>query len=274
MKLLAKLERSLGRFAIPRITIYIVFLQSLAYILFMGTQSQRPEDAGDFLGRLALVGELVYHGQLWRIFTFVVIPPVTNPIFFFFTMYFLYLMGTALENHWGVFRYNLFLLVGWLASVAVSLALPMEVASNGYLMESVFLAFAFLFPDFVIYLFFILPAKVKWLALVTWALYIYQFCTGTWLDRALILAATANFFLFFHSDVLQMIKGGHRRMQTRAKATRPTDEPFHRCATCGVTDKSNRTMEFRYCPDCAGTPCYCIDHIKSHVHIPREKSAG
>jgi hypothetical protein len=269
MKLLARLERSLGRFAIPRITIYIICLQSLAYVLFMGTQATKPEDAGDFMSRLMLVGQLVFQGQVWRIFTFIVIPPVTNPIFFLFGMYFLYLMGTALENHWGVFHYNLFLLVGWLASVAVSLVLPMQVASNGYLIESIFLAFAFLFPEFVIYLFLVFPVKVKWLALVTWALYLYQFCTGTWLDKLQIVAAVANFLLFFHRDLLQMVKGGHRRMQIRAQATRPADEPFHRCTTCGVTDKSNRTMEFRYCPDCAGTPCYCIEHIKTHTHIPR-----
>jgi len=269
MKLLAKLERSLGRFAIPRITIYLVFLQSLTYVLLMGTAARRPEDAGDFLSRLTLIGALVFQGQVWRIFSFLLIPPVTNPIFFFFAMYFLYLMGTALENHWGVFRFNLFLLVGWLASVAVSLALPMLRSSNGYLMESIFLAFAFLYPEFVIYLFFIFPIKVKWLALVTWALYLYQFCTGGWLDRALILAAVANFLLFFHQDLLQQVKGGHRRMLVRAQATRPSDEPFHRCTTCGVTERSNRKMEFRYCPDCAGTPCYCIDHIKTHEHIPR-----
>lgn len=261
------MEKSLGRFAIPRIAIYLVFLQSLVYILFMGTQARRPEDAVEFLAKFQLVGALVFRGEVWRIITFVIIPPVTNPIFFFFGMYFLYLMGTALENHWGTFRFNLFLLVGWAASVAVALALPMQLASNGYLMESIFLAFAYLYPEFVILLFFIFPVKVKWLALVTWILYVYQFCTGTWLDKLLILAATANFLLFFHRDLIQTAKGGRRRMQMRAQTARPDDVPFHRCTTCGVTDKSNRTMEFRYCPLCAGTPCYCIDHMNTHQHI-------
>lgn len=92
MKLLARLERSVGRFAVSRIIIYIVFLQSLAYILWMA-QQRKPDGAGDFLSRLELVGSLVMQGQVWRIFTFVLMPPLMNPIFFFCAMYFLYLMG-------------------------------------------------------------------------------------------------------------------------------------------------------------------------------------
>jgi hypothetical protein len=267
MKLVARLERTLGRFAIPKITFYIVFLQSLVYVLFMAMRARRPEDAAAFLARFMLVGAFVLHGEVWRILTFVIMPPLMNPIFFFFAMYFLYLMGTALENHWGTFRFNLFLWVGWAVSVAAAMALPTHFASNGYLMESIFLAFAYLYPEFVIYLFFVFPVKIKWLALVTWVLFVYQFCTGTWLDKLLIVAAVTNFLLFFHRELLQTAKGGHRRMLLRAQTTRPADEPFHRCTTCGVTDKSNRTMEFRYCPQCAGTPCYCIDHINAHQHI-------
>ncbi len=274
MKLLARLERLLGRYAIPRITIYIIFLQSLAYVLWMASQARQGEGAEDFLSRLVLVGSLVRHGEVWRLFTFVVIPPTTNPIFFFFSMYFLYLMGMALENHWGTVRFNLFLLVGWVASVAVSLALPMLPATNAYLMESIFLAFAFLFPEFVIYLFFVLPIKVKWLALLTWILYILQFCVGTWLDKALIVAAIANFLLFFHRELLQRVRGGHRRMLVRAQSTALAIEPFHRCTACGVTERSDRKMEFRYCPQCAGTPCYCINHINAHAHIPATHSSA
>lgn len=151
--------------------------------------------------------------------------------------------------------------------MAVSLVLPTQPATNFYLMESIFLAFAFLYPEFVIYLFFVFPVKVKWLALVTWALYIYQFSIGGWLDKALVIAAIANFLLFFHRELWQRARGGHRQMLNRARNTRPASEPFHRCTTCGVTDQTDRTMEFRYCGECAGTPCYCIQHIKAHAHI-------
>jgi membrane associated rhomboid family serine protease len=271
MKLLDRLERSVGRFAIPRITIYIIALQTLAYLLSMAAEGRGGGQEAEFLSRLDLIGSLVLQGQVWRIFTFVAVPPLTNPIFFFFAMYMLYLMGTALENHWGTFRYNVFLLIGWLAAVAVSLALPAGTATNIYLTGSVFLAFAFLYPDFQILLFFIFPVKVKWLALLTWIGYFISFCLGDWLGKALVLAATANFLLFFHEELWARARGGHRRMLARAKTVVPLDHVFNRCTTCGVTEKSDPRMEFRYCAQCAGTLCYCLQHIQTHQHVAPQK---
>jgi membrane associated rhomboid family serine protease len=271
MKLLDRLERSVGGYAVPKITVYIVALQSLAYLLSMAAQGRGENGEAEFIARLQLVGSLVLQGEVWRIFTFIAVPPLTNPIFFFFAMYMLYLMGTALENHWGTFRYNVFLLVGWLAAVAVSMVLPAETATNIYLTGSVFLAFAYLYPDFKILLFFILPVKVKWLALLTWIGYFLSFCLGGWLDKALVLAATANFLLFFHEELWARVRGGHRGMLARAKSVVPPDHVFNRCTTCGVTEKSDPRMEFRYCAQCAGTLCYCIQHIQAHEHIAAKK---
>ena len=217
MKLLNRLERSLGRWAIPNLTLYLIFLQSLAFVLWSAAASKREEQAVNYLSRLQLVGSQVLHGEVWRLLTFVVIPPLTNAIFFFFAMYLLFLMGTALENHWGVFRYNVFLFVGWAATVAVALVLPAEPATNGYLMESIFLAFAFLYPDFELLLFFFFPVKVKWLALLTWIALLGQFCLGGWLAKGLVLAAIANFLLFFHQELWQRARGGHRRMRSRRR---------------------------------------------------------
>ncbi len=224
MKLANRLERSLGRFAVPHITLYIIFLQSLAFVLWMAADARNPGHGDEFLQRLLLIGGEVYHGEVWRIFSFVVIPPLTNPIFFFFGMYLLYLFGTALENHWGTFRYNLYLLVGWLASVAVAMALPALPATNAYLMGSIFLAFAFLYPDFQLLLFFIFPVKVKWIALVTWIGMFYQFCTGNWLVKLLVLAAIANFLLFFHRDLWQCAREAIAEWSTRPKpSAQPTN---------------------------------------------------
>jgi hypothetical protein len=191
---------------------------------------------------------------------------VANPIFFFLAMYFLFLFGNALENHWGAFRYNLYLLIGWAATVAVAVALPTGPATNMALMESIFLAFALLYPDFQILLFFVFPVKVKYLAVVVWLSYLFMFFDGSWLQKLVVLASVANFLLFFHKEVWQLLKGVPRRLMVRPQAARSVDEPFNRCMTCGVTEKSNPRMEFRYCAQCAGTLCYCIEHIHAHAH--------
>src|SRR5262249_48935520 len=149
---------------------------------------------------LQLIPERVLDGEAWRLASFLVVPPFTNLFFAFFFWYFLYLMGTALEHHWGTFRFNVSLVIGYLAPVGSAFAVPALPATNGFLYGSLFLAFAYLYPDYEILLFFILPVKVKWLALLTWIGYGLGLVFGDWLTRALILAAISNFLLFFGRD--------------------------------------------------------------------------
>ena len=81
-------------------------------------------------------------------------------------------------------------------------------------------------------------------------------------------AGTLNFLFFFHADLWQWMRTSRRKFKgdmARAAANEPKP-PMHVCAECGVTDQSDRKMEFRYCPLCTGTPAYCINHIHNHQH--------
>src|SRR5690606_12067590 len=144
--LLKRLGKTFGFLAIPNITLYIVCLQSLAYILVLA----RPEMWGNML----LVPERVAAGEWWRLISFVLIPPASNPLFAFFALYLFWLMGTALENQWGTFRYNLYLLIAYLATIGAALLVQWaggtqgEAGTNAYIGGSVFLAFAWLYPNF------------------------------------------------------------------------------------------------------------------------------
>jgi hypothetical protein len=258
MDWLNSLERRFKRFAIPNITLPIIVLQSLAWFLMQA----KPE----IKMQLVLERSLLLGGEWWRLVSFVFLPPASNPIFLFFALYFFYLMGTALEVQWGAFRYNIYLLIAYLATIASIFIAPEGVATNGYIGGSIFLAFAFLFPEFEILLFFILPVKVKWIARLTWGLYIYQFAAGDWLQRMLIVASVFNFILFFGLDVLQLMKSGRRRMAKKMAAVVVPDDAINRCIVCGKTEKSDPKAEFRYCPLCAGTPCYCMTHMQDHAH--------
>jgi Pyruvate/2-oxoacid:ferredoxin oxidoreductase delta subunit len=139
-----------------------------------------------------------------------------------------------------------------------------------FLAGSVFLAFAFLNPEFEMLLFFILPVKIKWLALLTWIGYGYKLAVGSWPTRLMVLAAIGNFLVFFAGDIVQRIRTGRRRMSHQAKvfaATPDEKEPRHRCHVCGKTDLTNPLLDFRYCSKCAGDQCYCPEHIFNHVHV-------
>src|SRR5262245_37903004 len=208
MPVLDKLERALGRFAVPQLTLALIVCQVAVY----GMTALQPRGPGvpDPAEPLLLVPELVLQGEAWRLVSFLVVPPVTNLLFAFLFWYFLYLMGTALEHHWGTFRFNIYLLVGYLATLGAAFIVPDQPAGNGFLYGSLFLAFAYLYPDYELLLFFILPVKVKYLALLAWIGYGLGFLFGDWLQRVLILAALSNFLLFFGRDVFRRALAGHR----------------------------------------------------------------
>lgn len=267
MELLNRLERLFGRYAIADLSLYLVIGQVivLALALFAGFDVER----------IALQPGAVQAGQFWRPFTFIFVPPVTSltmtgAVFLAFGWYIFYLMGGALEHHWGVFRYNAFLFLGWVLTVAVSFVTPAAYATNGYIAATVFLAFAYLNPDFVMYIFFILPLKIKWLALLQWLGYAYLVAVGDLAQRLMVLASVGNFLCFFSRDIVLSLKSGRRRMEWQARqfATERNDrDPRHRCHVCGKTDITHPDLDFRYCSKCAGDECYCPEHIANHEHV-------
>ncbi|HVT72456.1 MAG TPA: hypothetical protein VHD61_04920 [Lacunisphaera sp.] len=273
MSLFSRLERALGRFAIPDLSLYLV----LGQVMVLGFAL-----LGHFnVERIALLPVAVLAGEIWRPFTFIFVPPalsisMTSAIFLAFAWYLFYLMGNALEQHWGVFRYNAFLVVGWALTVVASFVTPAAYASNAYIAGTVFLAFAYLNPDFVMYIFFILPVRIKWLALIAWIGYGYAFLVGRWPDRLMIVASIGNFLLFFAADIVASIRSGKRRMawQAQSFATQNQErEARHTCRICGKTDVSHPQMDFRYCSKCAGDECYCAEHIHNHEHVTAPPAA-
>ncbi|MEE8451895.1 MAG: hypothetical protein V3R99_08270 [Thermoguttaceae bacterium] len=259
MKLLDRLDRRFGRFAVPNVTVMLIAVQVIVYLL--------GHQAPGISGRIELVPNRVLEGEAWRLVSFVAQPPQCRLFFAFFFWYLFYLMGTTLEQTWGIFRYNVFLLIGYVATVAVSFITPEDPASVAFLQGSVFLAFAWLYPDFQLMLMFILPVKIKWLALLAWIGYFLGIAFGDWSTRLVATASVLNFLLFFGTDILGRMRSGRRRMAHQADRIKRAHEPSHRCTVCGTTDKSHPKVIFRYCSKCFGGLCYCADHLKDHTHV-------
>ena len=271
MTLLDKLERALGRYAISNLSLYIVIGQ---VFVLLGAMFNLLN-----LNLFVFVPALVLQGQWWRLLTFLffLAPPsgTFGPIFVAFALYMFYMMGTALESYWGAFRYNLFLLLGYALTVGAAFITPGSAVTNLFLGASVFLAFAFLNADFEFILFFILPVKVKWLALLAWVGYGVSFFLGTWPVRLQILASVGNFLVFFAGELFWGVRRGKRAVVRKAREFAEAGEPRHRCRVCGKTDLTNPELDFRYCSKCAGDECYCPEHIHQHVHVvaPDEPAA-
>jgi hypothetical protein len=272
MSLLSRLEAKFGRYAPSNVTIGLIVGQVFT---FVATQVNSEKNALDILERLQLYPEKVLAGEWWRVITFVFSPPGSIVILAFLFWYMFYLMGSTLEATWGKFRYALFLLIGYVATVAAAFgayfivgpaggAMP---ATNVFLETTVFLAFARLYPDFTIYIFFVLPVKIRWLALIQWLMYGWFFTIGGTMERCMILAAIANYLVFFGFEIWGDAKQGHRRMKFQSRALKSPSKIVHTCRVCGVSSETSPQLQFRYCSKCEGECCYCPDHVRDHEHV-------
>ena len=209
MKFFNKLERKFGKYAIPNLTKYIIITYVIGYVLWLISSYSSV----NIIYWITLDPHLILQGQVWRIFTFIFLPPQSSLLFIVFALYFYYFIGNALENEWGSFRFTLYYLLGVVGTIIAGLLTGG--ATNSYLNLSLCFAFAALYPNMQVLLFFFIPIKIKWLAYLDAALFAYQFLLGTWQTRAAILASLLNFLIFFGPSVLRQIRDNLRYRKQR-----------------------------------------------------------
>ena len=274
---LEKLERKLGRYAIKNLMIYLIILYIGGFILVR----LRP---GFYEAYLSLNWEMILKGQVWRLFTYVMYPPTTQILWFLLECFIFYSLGTHLERMWGSFYFNLYVFIGLLANVVMSLLIwlighriLLLTADNLYM--SFLLAFAMTVPDMTFYLYMILPVKAKYLAIFYLIIMVLELILGDWALRCSVIASLVNvavFFLFIRKPILR-VKQYVRRAQFKQniKAAEPLTKnggARHRCAVCGRTELDDPSLEFRYCSKCAGGREYCMEHLYTHVHVTEEEN--
>jgi hypothetical protein len=259
MKQFNQFEKRFKPFTIPNLTLYLLFGQIFVYGMIFFNPG--------ILGSLILIPQNVLQGEIWRLITFIFIPPIRHPLFMIFAWYFFWLMGTALEQTWGDFRYNLFIATASVLTITGAFITPQFPASNAFIGGLIFLAFAYLNPNFEILLFFILPVKIKWIAWFTWVSYCFILLFGFYPQRLSVFAAIITFLLFFGKSIFSQTKAYNRRIALKAERKAQAEEPFHSCTTCGITDKTHPDMDFRYCSQCKGSKGYCSKHIHKHDHL-------
>ena len=191
-KFLEKLERKLKWLSIPNLMLIVVGAMGVVFVMnFLIGMS-----AGQSIySMLTFDKELIAKGQVWRVFTFLFVPPAQNIIFALLALYFYWLIGSALENEWGAFGFTVFYLLG--AVGAIISGFITGYATNDYINMSLFLAFALLNPDFTVYVFFILPVKMKWLALIDGAAILLSLIFNCWSGRLAVAMALINLLIFF-----------------------------------------------------------------------------
>jgi len=199
MSWLDRLERRFHFLTIPQFPLFIAAANGLIYLM------AQFEPA--FVQQLTLDPNAILAGQWWRIVTFLFVPPITmHPIFIVFWLLLLYQFSQALENAWGEFRFFFFYFVGAAATVLAAFVILHEPLGNVSLNTTLFLAFATLFPDFELLLFFVLPIKVKYLGWLVWLTIVVSLLTGSFGTRIAIAASLTNYVLFFGGDIWKMLQ--------------------------------------------------------------------
>lgn len=272
---------------IPNLMLYIALGTAVVYVV--------GQMAGNYTlySLLCFHRESILHGQIWRLFTYPLVYGTGNSNLLLIAISLLcyYSLGRAMENAWGTLKFNLFYLTGMVMMDLYCLIFGGQ-ADVTYLNLSLFLGYATMYPDAHFLLFFFIPVKAWIFALIDLAIVVLDLVTLSFPYNLFSVISLANYFLFFGSDVANVIpvswRVNFRRLFRKqqaasyeprktipftragsyeAAAAQPKAPYNHRCTVCGRTDVTNPELEFRYCSRCNGYYCYCEDHISNHSHI-------
>lgn len=278
MKFLNKMERRFGKYAVHNLTFWLIGIYVLGYII----QFTMP----NVVEMLTLEPYLIMKGQVWRLLSWILIPPNTNLIFMIFMLMCYYFIGVSIENAMGTFRYNVYMFGGMIITIISAMALYGiyylaagkhligigYAYSTNYINMSLFLTFAALFPNVQFQLYFLIPVRAKWMGIIEAVWAVFTFISGGIATKTAVAASLANFLIFYlctrnfrrvSPKEIQRKQVYRQQMRQAQKITR------HKCAVCGRTEKDGEDLEFRFCSKCEGNYEYCQEHLFTHQHIKR-----
>ncbi len=264
------------RWGIPGLMRYIIAANAVIFVLSLFDRS------GMLLQFLCMDPYQVLHGQLWRLVTYVLIPSGSD-FLIIFTFLFYFWLGEAMERLWGSAKFTIYYFSGVLLTdlgvIAAYLIDGYRIPIYGafYVGTALFMAYALTNPDAVVYVFFLIPLKMKWMAIIEGALFVIQVlryaAAGLWGMALMPVIAMLNLFVFFSPNLYRRadtVRAHNRREAVqfrRAVREQKKQKGYnHRCEVCGRTDTDFPDLQFRYCSKCTGYHCFCEEHIFNHTH--------
>lgn len=124
----------------------------------------------------------------WQIVTYI-FRDNTSILYYFFKVMIIFWFSSTLEHEWGSLHFGIFLTLAVVVKSSVALfvnlfvpGIPFEYLLNGYgslispnpLMLSLLTAFGFIYPDHKIYLFFVIPVRVKMVSIISLVIALVQ----------------------------------------------------------------------------------------------------
>ena len=307
---------------IPNLYMVILICTLVGYVL-------RYLTPGIYYNLVLVPYMVVVNHQFWRLFTWIFTIPyeltIIMVIFLPINLYFYYSIGRRLEYYWGRLMYNMYVIGGfiltdiavligayyryyWSPNAGANRALDITGTGDGlyaglsvtrYMLISIFLAFAVVGGENIVYLYFVIPLKMRWLAYFDLILLLYIFLTGGYFTRIMVVCSVANYFIYYFVN-RDSTKPAYSRLKRRRNTTQkprkkskkpeveynrdgtlrfpgsqiippgygnPDSISIHKCAVCGRTEKDSPNLEFRFCSKCNGNYEYCSEHLFTHQHI-------
>ncbi len=260
------IQRLVKPIALPGILRLVAGFQALVFLLMwvMG-----PAQAAEWIQALSLDARAVLGGELWRLVSFIAIPPV-DPfgtlgfLWMLFAVIILFLINDIIEGHWGSDGLNALFYFGLVAALAAAFAgallAPGAVPMLAFFVPSLFSA-GFLFaagalePRYQIMLFLVIPVPLGLIAVLVGVILLIQVAQAPvlWLVLLISQAPVAAW--------LPGLAGGRVMRRRRPSRSAPADdgEAFHQCAQCGATEVSHPECEFRVNQDGDEICSECLD---------------
>lgn len=279
-------KRTKRSFGITNLTLILIICYAVGYILELVNPSM--------LSYLTLDPYQILHGQVWRLVTWLIVPPGSFDVFTLLMLYFYYRIGTLLENIWGIVKYSRYIVGGIVMTVIASFLMlaylrygmgltgdmleyysaigSLVAFSTYYINLSIFMGYAATFPDMRVLFMFFIPVKVKVMGIIDLLLLGYMFITGSVFERFAIGAALLNMGIFLLTNKvainpMQLIRRQKFNQEIKKVTHMQPAGSRHKCAVCGRTDETNPELEFRFCSKCNGNYEYCQDHLFTHEHV-------
>ncbi|MEE0716350.1 MAG: rhomboid family intramembrane serine protease [Eubacterium sp.] len=288
---MSEFNRRKQSFSIPNLPLYLIIAYVIGYVIQLTT----PE----LYQFLQFNPYEIFQGQIWRVVTWILVPPESLGIFTIIMLFLYYSLGRELEHTWGSERFTKYIFSGIIFTVIAGLILYVVLTviygtamgsifgviiggyvSTYYINMSIFLAYAFTYPEQELLLYFIIPIKIKWFGFLYVAYIIYDIISAfrTSMNLGLIVlvliaASLLNVVIYVILDK----KSGRRPSSIKRKAqynksikkAKPNvyaNGARHKCVICGRTELDDPTLTFRYCSKCSGNKEYCQEHLFTHEH--------
>jgi len=206
------MKKLFEKIAVPNLAFYVTIVFAVGFVVMLFDRGIQV-----YTDYLVFDAQKVLQGQIWRIITTLFYPPLgigslsqpTTLLLGALGIFIYYNFSSAVERIMGEAEFNLYffgsILIGEIGTVLYYLYLkniygivdiPVYFLPT-YAHFSVFMAFAILYPEAKVLLFFIIPLKIKWVAIAELALYIYRIITENLYTKIMVICALIPILIFF-----------------------------------------------------------------------------